>query len=181
MTSGTLSPLTSFASELGIDFPIQFEAQHVVDSKQIWCNVISRVGTVELRGTYEHTTTNTYKDSIGRALLHIVQSVPDGVLCFFSSYTLLNSMIDRWKSIDLYTQISDYKKICIEYQNADKLEKERQLFDIANSESKRIEKGWSVTGGLFLAVSRGKLSEGIDFSDASGRAVVLVGMYTVIE
>lgn len=31
-------------------------------------------------------------------------------------------------------------------------------------------------GGLFLAVFRGKLSEGIDFSDNLARAVVLVGI-----
>ena len=34
----------------------------------------------------------------------------------------------------------------------------------------------SVTGALFLAVCRGKVSEGLDFSDDNARAVVTVTM-----
>jgi len=34
--------------------------------------------------------------------------------------------------------------------------------------------GGSVTGALFLAVCRGKVSEGLDFSDDNARAVVTV-------
>jgi len=33
LTSGTLSPLKSFESELMIDFPIQFDNSHVIDTK----------------------------------------------------------------------------------------------------------------------------------------------------
>ena len=36
----------------------------------------------------------------------------------------------------------------------------------------------SVTGGLLFAVCRGKLSEGIDFSDNKARAVVVVSFMT---
>ena len=35
LTSGTLSPLTSFASELGVAFSHTLEAEHVIDSKQV--------------------------------------------------------------------------------------------------------------------------------------------------
>lgn len=31
-------------------------------------------------------------------------------------------------------------------------------------------------GAVFLAVCRGKVSEGLDFSDAAGRAVVITGL-----
>ena len=34
--------------------------------------------------------------------------------------------------------------------------------------------GTSVTGALFLAVCRGKVSEGLDFSDDNARAVITV-------
>ena len=33
LTSGTLSPMKSFESELMIDFPIQFDNSHVIDTK----------------------------------------------------------------------------------------------------------------------------------------------------
>ena len=34
----------------------------------------------------------------------------------------------------------------------------------------------SARGAVFLAVCRGKVSEGLDFSDAAGRAVVITGL-----
>ena len=35
LTSGTLSPMLSFASELGTNFPIQLEANHVINNSQV--------------------------------------------------------------------------------------------------------------------------------------------------
>ena len=35
LTSGTLSPMDSFQSELGVPFPIQLEASHVISAKQV--------------------------------------------------------------------------------------------------------------------------------------------------
>lgn len=35
LTSGTLSPLTSFASELGVSFPVHLEANHVIHESQV--------------------------------------------------------------------------------------------------------------------------------------------------
>lgn len=35
LSSGTLSPMSSFASELGVPFPIQLEANHVIQDKQV--------------------------------------------------------------------------------------------------------------------------------------------------
>ena len=40
LTSGTLSPMASFSSELGIKFPIQLEANHVIANSQISFNTL---------------------------------------------------------------------------------------------------------------------------------------------
>lgn len=40
LTSGTLSPMDSFASELGVPFPIKLEADHVIDESQAWVSAI---------------------------------------------------------------------------------------------------------------------------------------------
>ena len=37
LTSGTLSPMDSFQSELSVEFPIQLEASHVISAKQVSC------------------------------------------------------------------------------------------------------------------------------------------------
>lgn len=39
LTSGTLSPMSTFASELGCKFPIQLEANHVVGGSQV-CGIL---------------------------------------------------------------------------------------------------------------------------------------------
>ena len=36
LTSGTLSPLSSFQSELGVSFKIQLEANHVIQKNQVF-------------------------------------------------------------------------------------------------------------------------------------------------
>lgn len=40
LTSGTLSPLNSFAHELSIPFPVQLENPHVIDQSQVWVGVV---------------------------------------------------------------------------------------------------------------------------------------------
>ena len=40
LTSGTLSPMDSFQSELGVPFPIQLEASHVISAKQVSWKII---------------------------------------------------------------------------------------------------------------------------------------------
>lgn len=41
LTSGTLSPMSSFQSELSVPFQIQLEANHVIDSKQVCRGTLS--------------------------------------------------------------------------------------------------------------------------------------------
>jgi regulator of telomere elongation helicase 1 len=42
MTSGTLSPIASFTSELAVPFPISLENGHVISPKQIWVGVVKQ-------------------------------------------------------------------------------------------------------------------------------------------
>ena len=42
LTSGTLSPMTSFSSELGMSFPIQLEASHVIKNSQVWVGSVGQ-------------------------------------------------------------------------------------------------------------------------------------------
>ena len=55
LTSGTLAPLNSFASELGVQFPIRMEAPHCVDvGRQVWAGAVG-VGPrgAQLCGTFK--------------------------------------------------------------------------------------------------------------------------------
>jgi len=56
LTSGTLSPMDSFESELGVSFPLRLEANHVINiKKQLWAGSLSRVGTTSLNSSFKNT------------------------------------------------------------------------------------------------------------------------------
>uniref|UniRef100_A0A674KC95 DNA 5'-3' helicase n=1 Tax=Terrapene triunguis TaxID=2587831 RepID=A0A674KC95_9SAUR len=134
LTSGTLSPMDSFSSELGVKFTIQLEANHVIHNSQVW------VGTIgagpkgrKLHATFQHTETFEFQDEVGALLLSVCQTVGQGVLCFLPSY-------------------------------------KKQTFSCWHSPSPSLD------GALLIAVCRGKVSEGLDFSDDNARAVITIGI-----
>ena len=100
LTSGTLAPLNSFASELGVEFPIRMEAPHCVDvHKQVWAGAVG-VGPAgaSLHGTFKTAAEFAYQDDLGNALREWCRDIPHGVLVFFPSYSLLDRVAQRWKS-----------------------------------------------------------------------------------
>ncbi|KAG2182432.1 hypothetical protein INT43_007362 [Umbelopsis isabellina] len=174
LCSGTLSPMNGFATELQTDFPIRLETNHVIDQSQMWAGVIPfGPEQVTLSGTFKTLDTYVYQDDIGAALLRIANIIPNGMLCFVPSYSALNKFLSRWKTTGLYTTLSQTKTIVIEPQNMPKgtFEKELSRFYAAahaeNSES---------NGAILFGVYRGKISEGIDFSDSRCRAVISIGI-----
>ena len=62
VTSGTLSPLASYQTELDIDFKISLEANHVIPLNRVWVGSISHGprGTL-LNGTFKSTSTFEYQ------------------------------------------------------------------------------------------------------------------------
>ncbi|XP_072043286.1 uncharacterized protein [Amphiura filiformis] len=180
LTSGTLSPMNSFASELGVNFPIQLEANHVIHKSQVWVGTVALgpSGT-SLNASYRNAETFAFQDDIGRLLLHVCEVIPYGVLCFLPSYSMLSKLMDRWQTTGTWDKLLEKKQIMMETRGGDKTEFDEQLRDyyqlIKDCEETNIETQ-SVTGGLFFAVCRGKVSEGMDFADNNARAVITIGI-----
>ena len=62
VTSGTLSPLASYQTELDIDFKISLEANHVIPASRVWIGSISHGPRgVLLNGTFRSTGTFDYQ------------------------------------------------------------------------------------------------------------------------
>jgi len=171
LTSGTLSPMDSFASELGTEFPIKLEAPHVVNmAKQVWAGAVGTgPGGEKLVATYQHTDKTAFQDAIGNTVLQACRTIPDGLLLFLPSYSLLDKLCARWKVTGLYARIDQIKTIVREPRTGGG----EALQHVMTGYYAAIASG---RGGLFMAVCRGKVSEGLDFADANARGVIVVGI-----
>lgn len=109
----------------------------------------------------------SYLSSVGKSIVEIAKVVPDGLLVFFPSYDLMTHFIELWKNSEIWQEIEEQKQIFTEPKTKDEFHQQ-----IKNYYSTVRENG----GAIFMAVLRAKISEGIDFSDIYGRAVVIVGI-----
>lgn len=85
--------------QLGTSFPVKLEAPHVVDvRKQVWAGAIGRgVDGATLQATYKQADTTAFQDSVGKSVVEVCRVVPDGVLMFLPSYSMLDRLVTRWK------------------------------------------------------------------------------------
>uniref|UniRef100_A0A673ZYA5 DNA 5'-3' helicase n=1 Tax=Salmo trutta TaxID=8032 RepID=A0A673ZYA5_SALTR len=175
LTSGTLSPMGSFSSELGVKFSIQLEASHVISKSQVW---VGTLGTGpqgrKLCATFQHAETYAFQDEVGALLLRVCQAVGRGVLCFLPSYKMLDKLRDRWTNTGLWEKLEERKTVITEPRGGGKGDFDELLqmyYDAI-----RISGEFAGDRALLMAVCRGKVSEGLDFTDDNARAVVTIGI-----
>ncbi|EEC70994.1 hypothetical protein OsI_02661 [Oryza sativa Indica Group] len=179
LTSGTLSPLDSLALELNLEFPVRLENPHVIASDQIWVGVVP-VGPSghPLNSSYRTRETLKYKQELGITIVNFARIVPDGLLVFFPSYSMMDKCINCWKDRN-HENSSDehtiWQRIC---KHKQPVIEPRQSSNFPNAIEDYAAKlrDSSTTGAIFFAVCRGKVSEGLDFADRAGRAVIVTGM-----
>ncbi|KAI6661503.1 hypothetical protein LOD99_13376 [Oopsacas minuta] len=171
LTSGTLTPMTSFVSELNCEFTQKFSANHIIKPEQVWIGMLS-TGPQEVRieATYRGLEQFSTQDEIGHVIESVCESVPDGVLCFLPSYSVMDKLRERWKSIGVVKRLCELKHVVWEPRGSGKADAFKEDM---NSYFESITKG---RGSLLIGVCRGKISEGIDFADAQARAVVCIGI-----
>jgi regulator of telomere elongation helicase 1 len=177
LTSGTLSPMDSFAYELQLPFQIKLENPHVISPDQVWIGVIDRgpAGS-KLNSNYQNRGDLKMLDDLGNAIVNFARIVPDGLLVFFPSYGALNSSVEHWQkrggaSGSVWDRISKLKPCIVEPRTGGPSEFQRAMDDY---DAKLRDPQFK--GAAFFAVMRGKVSEGLDFSDGAGRAVVITGL-----
>ncbi|DBA96498.1 TPA: hypothetical protein ACH3X1_015378 [Trebouxia sp. C0004] len=124
---------------------------------------------VKLDSAYERRQDAGYLDALGNAMLAICRAIPNGVLCFFPSWGLLNAARDQWLVTGLWQQLSACKEVIAEPTNVS-----GEVFDEAIKSYRQAAA--KTQGAVLLAVMRGRSSEGVDFLDDCARAVVVVGI-----
>ncbi|KAJ1610589.1 DNA repair helicase [Cryptosporidium canis] len=205
ITSGTLSPLDTLAQQFSssnVSFDVLLENDHVIDSEsQLWAATIERGGicsNTHLIGSYEARNNPLYFSSLGSVVLDCVKRIPDGVLLFFGSYSLMDQAMKHWTDQGLIERIKYFKNVFVEPRNSFELasvldsymecigKKGPSSQDDGILKSKKAKgnladfavqsKKLSTSGSLLIAVCRGKVSEGINFSDSACRGVIIAGL-----
>jgi regulator of telomere elongation helicase 1 len=97
VTSGTLSPLESYAMELGLPFPNRLENPHIISNDQIHVRVVGKgVSGKNLCSSYERRKDHEYYMELGSTLVSLSKVTPHGMLVFFPSYSVMETCLEKW-------------------------------------------------------------------------------------
>ncbi|KIX01052.1 uncharacterized protein Z518_10118 [Rhinocladiella mackenziei CBS 650.93] len=175
LAGGTMSPMTDYSdylfSYLEKDRLRTFSFGHVVPASHLFAQaVVNGPSNVEFDFTYEKRASEKMILELGHLIVRACRVVPDGVVVFFPSYDYLSQVVSVWQRLPtsqpLMTVLGKTK---VTFQESKFVQVEELLRDYANA----VDAG---KGGLMLSVVGGKLSEGINFSDRLGRAVIAAGL-----
>ncbi|XP_035238042.1 regulator of telomere elongation helicase 1 isoform X2 [Anguilla anguilla] len=170
LTSGTLSPLSSFTSEMQIPFPVRLENPHVIQRDQIFVSVVDRgPDGVQLSSAFDRRFVPENMASLGNTIVNLGRVVPHGLLVFFPSYPVMDKTIEFWRANGHADRIEKLKPMFVEPRGKGTF---TEVMDAYYSKVDDRE----TKGGSFFAVCRGKASEGLDFADTYGRGVVITGL-----
>eukprot|EP00038_Savillea_parva_P002094 m.110607 g.110607 ORF g.110607 m.110607 type:complete len:841 (+) comp10718_c0_seq2:518-3040(+) len=168
ITSGTLSPLEMYPKILNFR-PVSMRSFDMSLPRTSLCPIIvTRDGEqTTLSSRFESREDEQVIRGYGALLVDMCATVPDGVICFFVSYTNMENIVSTWADQGIIDKIRRNKLVYIETKDA--IETARAL----ESYNKSCENG---RGALLLSVARGKVSEGVDFEHHYGRAVLMFGI-----
>jgi chromosome transmission fidelity protein 1 len=190
LAGGTMSPMSDYEQHLlAYLHPskvMTLSCGHVIPSSNLLAIPIVRASSGnEFDFTFENRNKEKTMIDLGHAILGIAQYIPDGVVIFFPSYTYLDTCIAAWKRLvvsgkdtfwDCFTRT---KPVFLEQRsqqdNTSGGTKEAAVDSVLTAYSTAIASK-NGRGALLFAVIGGTLSEGINFSDALGRGVVVVGL-----
>lgn len=175
LAGGTMSPMTDYSdylfSYLEQDQLRTFSFGHVIPPSHLFAQAVTHGPSgVELDFTYDKRGSDKTILELGNLVVQACRNVPDGIVAFFPSYDYLAQVMSVWQRLPVSepvaTTLSKIKTIFQESKSA-------AVDDLLRNYSTAVDTG---KGGLMLSVVGGKLSEGINFSDRLGRAVIAVGL-----
>ena len=163
------------------EFKHVLENDHVIDDEQVIATVV-RVGPSgkSLNSSFNQRDSKDYQQELGLSIVNFCRVIPDGILVFFPSYQVMDSCLSYWQSCrpggnvkdatTIFQMIQSIKVPIIEPKNKGELTVAMDKYERIIDDPKEPR------GAIFFAVCRGKVSEGLDFSDAKGRAVIVTGI-----
>ncbi|RXH84209.1 hypothetical protein DVH24_027108 [Malus domestica] len=168
ITSGTLSPIDLYPHLLNFH-PVISRSFTMSLTRDCICPMVLTRGSdqVPVSTKYDMRSDLGVVRNYGRLLLEMVSAVPDGVVCFFVSYSYMDMIVNSWNENGILKEIMQHKLVFIETQDV----VETTL--APDNYRKACDCG---RGAVFLSVARGKVAEGIDFDRYYGRLVIMFGI-----
>ncbi|EZG56010.1 DNA repair helicase [Gregarina niphandrodes] len=168
LTSGTISPLYLYPRLLGFQPVVTQSFPMSLDRKCICPMVVGKgPDQIPLSSAYELREDAAVVRNYGRLLTEFARTVPDGIVCFFTSYQYMELIISKWYKTGVINELMRYKLLLMET-------KDIVTTTLAlDSYRKCCDNG---RGAIFFSVARGKVAEGIDFDRHYGRCVMLFGV-----
>lgn len=168
ITSGTLSPIDLYPRLLNFN-PVVSRSFTMSLTRDCICPMVLTRGSDQLPVStkYDMRSDPGVARNYGRLLLEMVSVVPDGIVCFFVSYSYMDAIVNTWNETGILKDIMQHKLVFIETQDVVEttlaLDNYRRACDCGR-------------GAVFFSVARGKVAEGIDFDRHYGRLVIMFGV-----
>ncbi|EXJ95594.1 chromosome transmission fidelity protein 1 [Capronia coronata CBS 617.96] len=175
LAGGTMSPMSDYSnylfSYLEKDRLETFSFGHVIPSTHLFAQaVVKGPSNVEFDFTFEKRGSEGTILELADLIYRTCKVVPDGVVVFFPSYEYLAQVVAVWQKLPLGRPLMKaLGETKVTFQESKGVSVDELLRDYASA----VDSG---KGALLLSVVGGKLSEGINFSDKLGRAVIAVGL-----
>ena len=170
ITSGTLSPIDLYPKLL--DFrPVVSRSFSMSINRPSICPIVVTRGNDQapISSAFNSREDKSVIINYGILLVEMAKIVPDGIVCFFTSYEYMENVVHEWFRLQILDRIVEHKLLFIETKDIVEttlaLDNYRRACDCGR-------------GAVFLSIARGKVSEGIDFDRHYGRAVILF-WYTI--
>ncbi|KAL9358887.1 hypothetical protein Peur_047010 [Populus x canadensis] len=168
ITSGTLSPIDLYPRLLNFH-PVVSRSFKMSLTRDCICPMVLTRGSDQLPVStkFDMRSDPGVVRNYGKLLVEMVSIVPDGIVCFFVSYSYMDGIINTWNESGLLKEIMQHKLVFIETQDVVEttlaLDNYRRACDCGR-------------GAVFFSVARGKVAEGIDFDRHYGRLVIMFGV-----
>lgn len=168
ITSGTLSPIELYPRLLNFS-PVTIRSFAMSHFRECMCPMVLTRGSDQLPVStkFDMRSDPGVVRNYGRLLVEMAATVPDGIVCFFVSYSYMDGIVNSWNEMNILKEVMAHKLVFIETQDVVEttlaLDNYRRACDCGR-------------GAVFLSVARGKVAEGIDFDRHYGRLVIMYGV-----
>jgi chromosome transmission fidelity protein 1 len=179
LASGTLSPLAPVLQLFPGVPPAavhRYSCGHVVEAGRL-CALALGAGPSGAPLDFRHAARGSPAalDELGRLLANACAAAPGGVVAFFPSFAYADAAAARWAATGALAALERRKRVLREPRAAADVEATLAEYAAAVAAGAAAPRGGR-SGALLLAVVGAKLAEGINFGDALGRLVVMVGL-----